>query len=92
VVEVILFGTDRFLSSATVTQVDYLGMQKFAAADWDITSSTYNVVDAEGMGLFYRDKDNTGEFHVRIEANADAAATAKDAFLLFAWRPEISVP
>lgn len=92
-VDVSFFGTDQYLTSANVTQVDFLGMQRFVAADWDLSSGTYNVVDAENIGIHYRDKDNTGEFHVRIEiAATGAAAVATNGLLLFAWRPEISVP
>lgn len=89
--EVMFFGTDVFLNSANVTQIEFLGMQKVAGGDWDTTATTHNTVDAENMGIFYRDKDNTGEFHVRVETAATGPPDTI-ALLRFLWRPEIGAP
>lgn len=88
--EVQFFGNDTFYASANITRTNFMGMQKFTASDFDASSATYAVADAENVGLFYRDKDNTGEFHVRVEPAATGAAPAA-ASLRFIWRPEIGI-
>jgi hypothetical protein len=89
--EVMFFGNDSFLAAGAASRVEYLGLQQLVGAAWDASSSTYVIADAENVGIFYRDKDNTGEFHVRIETGA-VGPPDQAGLLRFIWRPEISVP
>lgn len=89
--EVMFFGNDSFLSAGAAARVEYLGLQQLVGAAWDSSSSTYAIADAENVGIFYRDKDNTGEFHVRIETAATGPPD-QEGFLRFIWRPEIGAP
>lgn len=87
-VDVLWFGNDRYLAASTPTSVEFLGKQGFTGTDFDTSSTNFAILDAQGLGLNYRDADDSGEFHVRIES---AAANSATGVVTFAFRPEFQV-
>lgn len=81
--DVLFFGNNSYLSS--VTDAVILGGQDFASGDF-LNSTSYVYADAQNVSLPYRDEDETGQFHIRIESGA---AGGVQGVIRFCYLPEV---